>query len=191
MNVNQVKAGINTKDPYEIAKALTLPLLTAQNIHPNPNPKKRSYSERLTIDGTDWSPVLNSFLEARDHVFSVSANFLSCVVLLDIFFCTCTNFYYKIKYIGRCHFMLCGPVYVPLVSEPSTPLFTWKYPRPPCTYLLQINSSHSSSSRPHTSPHFETERSRSSSISCYAPSRVFFKNSERSKRIGPRCPALG
>jgi hypothetical protein len=76
MNVNQVKAGINTKDPYEIAKALTLPLLTAQqNIHPNPNPKKRSYSERLTIDGTDWSPVLNSFLEARDHVFSVSAKF--------------------------------------------------------------------------------------------------------------------
>jgi 5-methylcytosine-specific restriction endonuclease McrA len=83
MNVNQVKAGINTKDPYEIAKALTLPLLTAQNIHPNPNPKKRSYSERLTIDGTDWSPVLNSFLEARDHVFSGDA--ISCFAAQSTF----------------------------------------------------------------------------------------------------------
>jgi hypothetical protein len=72
MNVNQVKAGIKTKDPYEIAKALTLPPLIASNIQANSNPKKRSYSERLTIDGVDWSPVLNSFLEARDCVFVVS-----------------------------------------------------------------------------------------------------------------------
>lgn len=69
MNVHQVKACIKTKDPYQIAKAMTLPPLPP---YQRSSGKDRSYSERLTIEGVDWSPVLNAFLETRDHALAVS-----------------------------------------------------------------------------------------------------------------------
>jgi len=69
MNANKIKTILNTRDPYEIAQALTLPPLANERSNKS---KQRSYNERLTIDGVDWSPVLNSFLEARDYAFAVS-----------------------------------------------------------------------------------------------------------------------
>lgn len=79
MNVHQIKACIKTKDPYEIAKAMTLPPLPPQ--YQRSSGKDRSYSERLTIEGVDWSPVLNAFLETRDHALAVSIK--NCYVFLE------------------------------------------------------------------------------------------------------------
>ena len=73
-NVNKIKAGIKTKDPYEIAKSLTLPSLRSFIASKKKtNTQIRTYNEKLTIDGIDWSNVLNAFLLARDFAFAVSS----------------------------------------------------------------------------------------------------------------------
>jgi hypothetical protein len=70
-DANKIKSGIKTKDPYEIAKSLTLPPL--RSIAGNAsNSQPRIYNEKLSIDGLDWSNVLNAFLQARDCAFAVS-----------------------------------------------------------------------------------------------------------------------
>lgn len=79
MNVNKLKAAIKTKDPYETAKALTLPPLRIVNANDKKSkPQQRAYNEKLTIDGVNWGSVLNAFLEARDCAFAVSSIIPTC-----------------------------------------------------------------------------------------------------------------
>lgn len=69
MSLNKIRAKIKTKDPYEIASALTLPPLNnASTGNSSHNPR---FNERLTVDGVDWSSTLNAFLEAQAYAFAV------------------------------------------------------------------------------------------------------------------------
>mmetsp|Transcript_5687 Transcript_5687/g.7999 ORF Transcript_5687/g.7999 Transcript_5687/m.7999 type:complete len:400 (-) Transcript_5687:63-1262(-) len=68
MSLNKIRAKIKTKDPYEIASALTLPPLNNESKgNSSHNPR---FNERLTVDGVDWSSTLNAFLEAQAYAFA-------------------------------------------------------------------------------------------------------------------------
>jgi len=82
MTVKKIKVVLQSQDPYEIAKVLTLPPLSSHHnrgSHLDSKPgkhKQRSYHELVTSNDIDWSPLVNSFLEARDYAMAGDA--LSC-----------------------------------------------------------------------------------------------------------------
>jgi hypothetical protein len=59
-NASALRSALSSQDPYGIAAALELPILLPTKLRDS----TKKHSEKLTVGNTDWSSVINSYLDA-------------------------------------------------------------------------------------------------------------------------------
>jgi hypothetical protein len=68
--IKELRAAVNSKDPYVLAKLLNVPSVSPANGSEPKAPK-----ESLQEGGTDWSNVLNAWLGACEAAEAVSCGY--------------------------------------------------------------------------------------------------------------------
>jgi hypothetical protein len=73
--INSIKSNlgnaVSAKNPQAVASAVELPPLHRQTSPSSGSSQAAGHREQLKVDGADWSPVLNSVLDAHTAVSSV------------------------------------------------------------------------------------------------------------------------